>query len=127
MLTLTAEGALFKSCELGEILASLHHMTADVPALITVFSEESEVAGVLIMMRLENTPASELLSVLAAAATRFSATEGLCVSNDHRFPLERLRTQKWPVGLDPVRDEARQEVLRFRVGRHHSASLQASR
>lgn len=108
-----------------EVLRFLHATAGITPAVIAVFGSESSSIGSLVLMGLTDARADQVLEQVCEAARILGADEGIVVNHGSRFTSAVLLDEIQRLNLDSVWDEAYEEILSFRVGRHHGASFEA--
>lgn len=80
--------------------------------------------GALLAMKVRS-PA-ELLDEIANRAAGVPAAQGTLVMLGGGFDLDELAREQWPADLHPFGNKTGEQVLRFRIGRHQSATAKTS-
>ena len=124
MVTIFARGHALQGQTSTEVVTFLAALVGRVPAVCVVFESGRGVEGALLAMKLRS-PA-QLLDEIANRAAGVPAGKGTLVTLGSAFGLDQFASEKWPEDLHPIGNQTGEQVLRFRIGRHQSATAKTS-
>lgn len=119
MVSIFVRGCALQGETSTEVVSFLGTAVGTVPVIAVVYGSSDHVEAALVVMKLEDP--RELIDEVAEKAVGLGAAEGILVNLGASLVIAELLNQQWPVGLDPVRDEVGEELLRFRICRHQGA------
>lgn len=119
MVSIFSRGRALQGQTPTEVLNFLAAVAGGVPAIGVVYESGGRVVAALLAMKVGSR--AELLDEIGERAVGIDTGEGTLMNLGLELPVTELLSEKWPEDLDPVRNEASEKLLRFRIRRHQSA------